>query len=212
MNCSEFTAKLDDYVDGQLSAADAAACQAHAESCDACASAAGETRALTRSLEILPVPPAGDGFADRAIARAAAPKGSQFAGRLIALAFVATLLLSVVTVIWTGLAVRAPTTQIVAALPTVSIHVQQAKVVNLVFDARRPLDDVTLLVTLPPGVEIDGYPGRAQIEWHTSLAAGKNIVPLELVAHDTRGGQLVAELGHDELLKVFRVHLDVSAG
>jgi len=212
MNCAEFATQLDDYLDDMLDAGTLAAYQAHLAECDSCAALSGRARVIHRALADYGVPPPGRGFVDQSIERASRGRKSISAGRMVAAAFVATLLLSVVTVILTGLNVGAPRTELAAGLPSVSMRVAEPRVINLVFDARQPLDEVTVLMTLPRGVELDGYPGQTQIEWKTSLAAGKNVLPLALVVRDGMGGQLVAQLGHGELRKVFRVHLDVSAG
>lgn len=131
--------------------------------------------------------------------------------RLVAGAFVAVFALSVGTVIYTGLMVEAPRTELSAGLPVVGMSVAQPRVVNLVFTSAVPLDDVTLLVILPAGIELSGYPGQSQMEWRTELAEGKNVLPLELVAHTAGGGQLAARLAHGEQAKLFRVHLEVGA-
>ncbi len=214
IDCDEFGTLLDDYLDGDLDAGLLAGAERHLADCGACRRSVEQGRALVSVLAALPIEPHGESFVDdamRVATESRRPK-SLFAGRVVAAAFVATLMLSVVTVIMTGLSVKAPQTQIVAALPSVTMSIEAPRVVNLVFEAHMPLDDVSLLMTLPRGVELVGYPGRSQIEWRTSLVAGKNVVPLELVAVDGMGGQLVAQLGHGELRKVFRVHLDVASG
>jgi anti-sigma factor RsiW len=211
MNCSELENRIDDYLDGELDPSAAAAVETHVKGCERCATAMSRARLLGRALADYPVAPPADGFSERVVA-GARKRRSMLPGRIVAIAFVASLMLSVVTVILTGLSVKAPRTQLSAALPTVTMQLEQPRTVNLVFDARAPLDDVTLLVTVPRGVEIDGYPGRTQLEWRTSLEPGKNVLPLDLVARSGTGGQLVAQLGHGESRKIFRVHLDLRAG
>ena len=211
MDCNTFKSALDDYLDGELDSETAGRIEAHMAACAACAAEADRARALRRALADYPVSPIREAFVDRALQRATSRR-SMAAGRVVAIGFVATLMLSVVTVILTGLSVQAPRTQISAALPTVSMRLDEPRIVNLVFDTRIPLDDVTLLVTVPRGIEIEGYAGQSQVEWRTSLEPGKNLLPLGLVAHEGSGGQLVAQLGHGDSRKIFRVHLDLGAG
>ena len=209
MNCEQFNEALDDFLDGE--SVGAAQLQAHASSCPSCATQLEQAQSIAGAIEQLPVDPMRPEFAKRVIAEAARPR-SLAAGRLVAGAFVATLVLSVITVILTGLSVQAPGTRISAGLPIVTMDTAVPSDVNLVFNARAPLDEVTLFITLPRGVELDGYSGQSQIEWQTALQSGQNILPLRLVARDGAGGQMVAELSDGEIRKVFRVHLEVAPG
>lgn len=131
--------------------------------------------------------------------------------RLVATAFVLVFSLSVATVIFTGLMVEAPRTELAAGLPVVGMAVGEPHTVNLVFTSGSALEDVTLLLTLPDGVELSGHRGETQMAWRTRLGQGRNLLPLELVANAAGGGQLSARLSHGEQAKLFRVHLNVVA-
>ena len=60
---------------------------------------------------------------------------------------------------------------------------------NLVFSSAEALDSATLTVTLPAGVELEGFPGQSEITWETSLAEGRNLLPLRLIAVAPAGGE-----------------------
>jgi hypothetical protein len=137
-----------------------------------------------------------------------ATPGRRRSPRLIAFMFVAAFGASVFTVIYTGLRVGAPRTEISAALPLVSMTVNQARTVNLVFTSNSAVADATLTVDLPPGFELLDYAGEKQVIWNTQLQAGNNILPLTLVARMPATGQITARLRFGEREKLFRVHVD----
>ena len=97
-----------------------------------------------------------------------------------------------------------------ATIPGVTIAMEEPRTVNLVFASAAALDAATLTVTLPDGVELDGFPGQREVTWQTSLKEGRNLLPLTLVALTPAGGELLARLEHDDRDRVFRLRLDVS--
>ena len=84
--------------------------------------------------------------------------------------------------------------------------------VNLVFTTRVAVDDVSLLLELPAGVELRHYEGRRRVQWRTELEAGKNVLALELLASTATRGQLVAKLRHGANEKIFRVYVSAAPG
>ena len=98
-----------------------------------------------------------------------------------------------------------------ASYPTVAMAVDETRTVNLVFASSSAMDDVSMVITLPAGVELRGHEGEQQVSWTTRLAAGNNILPLTLMASAPTTGQLVARLKRGEREKVFRVYVAVNA-
>jgi hypothetical protein len=86
----------------------------------------------------------------------------------------------------------------------------EPRTVNLVFASATALDSATLTVSLPDGIEIDGFPGQNEITWQTSLSEGKNLLPLTLVALTPAGGELLARLEHEDRDRTFRLRVDVT--
>lgn len=170
-------------------------------------------RTLRAALAQLPVPLPAPGFYERALQAAAAPAPRR-GSRVVAFGFLGAFGLTVLTVLFTGLWVRAPRAPATAAPPDqgydVQLEIDRPRTVNLLFDSRAALDDVTLLVALPPGVELEGYVGRGSVEWTTRLRAGNNLLPLEIVATTARGGSLVARLTHGGREKTFVVNISVG--
>jgi len=208
MNCEHHQARLDPYLDAELGADDVAAVEAHLEQCPACRRIFERGRSLQRALAAYPVSGPTPDFAERALARAKTiPRRPP---RLVAAGFVAAFAASVLTLIYTGLMVSAPVSDPAAGLPTVSLSIEESRTINLVFASDMTIEDVTLLVDLPRGVELDGYEGLRQVRWTTQLQAGKNVLPLELRALAGMGGELTARLQHGAREKIFRVNVSVT--
>jgi anti-sigma factor RsiW len=204
MNCDQFDNTLDDLLDGALGESDLSELEAHVEACPRCRQRLADARSLAARLQALPVEAPSDGFVQRALERAHTPKRRRAPG-LVAAGFLIAFAASVFTVIYTGLMVEAPNTELSAALPSVSMVVEERRVVNLVFASSSALDEVSLRIDLPAGVELAGYEGRSRVDWRTRLVAGRNVLPLELIATEPTEGQLIARLGHGESSKIFRV-------
>ena len=98
----------------------------------------------------------------------------------------------------------------VPELPGVVMTLETPKTVNLMFASADALNDARVILTLPAGIELDGFPGERSIEWMTSLDAGNNLLPLPLVARSGDGGELVATLSHGDRSKTFRIQINLQ--
>lgn len=96
------------------------------------------------------------------------------------------------------------------SIPGVTIALAEPRTVNLVFSSAEALDTATLTVSLPDGVELEGFPGQSEITWETSLSEGRNLLPLKLIAVTPTGGELLARLEHDDRDRVFRLQVNVG--
>jgi hypothetical protein len=79
-----------------------------------------------------------------------------------------------------------------------------------VFSSATALESASLTVLLPEGIELAGFPGQSEITWETSLNAGKNLLPLKLVALSPAGGEVLARLEHNDRNRTFRLRVDVT--
>jgi hypothetical protein len=95
-------------------------------------------------------------------------------------------------------------------IPGITMTLEEPRTINLVFASSEALSAATLTVQLPPGIEISGFPGQREVTWETSLAAGKNFLPLKLIATSPAGGEVYATLIHDNRGRTFRLRVDVS--
>lgn len=201
MNCYLLGTLLDEHFEHALDAETEAALLAHLTTCADCAAPYERERRLRRSLQALPVPAPAPGFAERVLARAAATRSERPAplqrwgappvwlagGALVASFAVAIGLWSM------RQPVSTPDTMPVAHVQPSSIAGVQP--VRLVFRSASALDDVTIELVLPEGVELDGYPGQRRLVWQSDLRAGSNLLELPVLVHGP-GGVLTATLNH----------------
>ena len=202
MNCEGVQARLDDYLDGQLEAEEAAAVAGHAEACGDCGARLRDAEAFRRALRDLPVPPPSGDLLERAMDRAAERQHRrQRAWGMGGLAIAASLLVAVAV----GLVTQGPA--LGPSGPTVvAVTPGQTERINLAFNSPSRLQEVSLSVTLPAGVEIAGHPGKRRLSWRTTLEAGRNLLELPVVVRGS-GGVLRAELEYGDTRRSFRLRL-----
>lgn len=203
MDCRSFALQVDDWLDGRLEAAHGRSMQAHVDSCPACRRGYGDAGALHTALRTLSAPAVRQGFAEQALARAAAapPKGRQ---AVLGMALAASFML--------GLGVAA----ILFALrpepmQTLVLTARQPENVRLMFNAAKALPDATLSLTLPGTVEIVGYGERRELTWTTDLREGENLLRLPLVVRGATGGELVARVSSGASSRTFRLKIEVRS-
>jgi hypothetical protein len=95
-------------------------------------------------------------------------------------------------------------------IPGITMTLEEPRTINLVFASAVPLNAATLTVRLPPGIEMSGFPGQREVTWETSLTAGKNLLPLKLIAISPQGGEVFATLRHNDRGRTFRLRVDIS--
>lgn len=211
MHCKDITEKLDDYMDGGLDLAMAEAISSHAESCDTCRTVIESERELRGSLKDYPMPQAQAGFYDQALVHAAHKGSRRQRDRWLLTGFGSAVAAGLAAWLVFGLLLNTPQTPDAgASIPGVTIALEETRTVNLVFASATALDTATLTVSLPDGIELAGFPGQREITWETSLRAGRNLLPLTLVALTPTGGELLARLQHNNRDRTFRLRVDVS--
>jgi hypothetical protein len=165
-------------------------------------------------LELLkdyPMPAADAGFFDRALVRATHEGSRRQRNRWLLTGFGTAIAATIAVWMIGGMLLTNPQLPAAdSAIPGVTMALEEPRTVNLVFASATPLDSATLTVTLPEGIELDGFPGQREITWETSLNEGKNLLPLTLVALTPTGGELLARLEHDDRDRTFRLRVDVT--
>lgn len=168
-------------------------------------------RQLTALLKEYPMPAADQAFFDRAVIRATHVGSRRQRNRWLVTGFTSAIAAGIVILLVSGVFFNAAETpRIDASIPGVTIALAEPRTVNLVFASTEPLDGATMTVMLPDGIELEGFPGQREVSWQTSLAAGKNLLPLKLVAVTPTGGEIVARLQHDNRNRSFRLRVEVS--
>ena len=165
-------------------------------------------------LELLkdyPMPAADAGFFDQALVRATHEGSRRQRNRWMLTGFGTAIAATIAVWMIGGMLLTNPQLPVAeSVIPGVTMALEEPRTVNLVFASATPLDAATLTVTLPDGIELDGFPGQREISWETSLNEGKNLLPLTLIALTSTGGELLARLEHDDRNRTFRLRVDVT--
>ena len=162
-------------------------------------------------LKDYPLPPADPGFYDRAMARASLQGARRQRNRWVMTGFGGAIAAGLAVWMIGGMLLTDPQLPDAdASIPGVTMALEEPRTVNLVFASAEVMENATLTVSLPAGVELAGFPGQREISWETSLGEGRNLLPLKLVALTPAGGELLARLEHDNRNRVFRLRVDVS--
>ena len=165
-------------------------------------------------LELLkdyPMADASAGFYDQALARATHEGTRRQRNRWVMTGFGSAIAAGLVLWLIGGFFMTTPDVPTPdASIPGIAMTLEEPRTVNLMFASANALDDATLTVTLPDGIELAGFPGQREISWQTSLVEGKNYLPLELIALTPTGGEVLARLEHDNRGRTFRLRVNVS--
>jgi len=157
------------------------------------------------------VPAATAGFFDQALARALHEGSRRQRNRWVMTGFGSAVAAGLV--LWTigGFFLGTPNLPVAdPAIPSITMTLEEPRTINLVFASAERLDTATLTVQLPAGVEMSGFPGQREVTWQTSLKAGKNLLPLKLIATSPLGGEVYAILRHEDRGRTFRLRVDIS--
>jgi len=165
-------------------------------------------------LELLkdyPMPAAAPGFYEQALVRATHEGSRRQRNRWLLTGFGAAVAATIAVWMIGGMLLTSPQLpDAAAAIPGVTIALAEPHTVNLVFASATALESATLTVSLPDGIELNGFPGQREITWETSLNEGRNLLPLTLLAVKPAGGELLARLEHDDRDRTFRLRVDVT--
>lgn len=162
-------------------------------------------------LQDYPAPEPAAGFYDRALARATHEGNRRQRNRWLMTGFGSAVAAGLVLWFVGGLLLGSPQVAAPEAeIPGVTMTLAEPRTVNLVFASATALDAATLTVTLPEGIELAGFPGQREIAWETNLVAGKNLLPLKLIAVSASGGEVLAQLRHDDRNRTFRLRVNVG--
>ncbi len=208
MNCLEIQNKLDDFLDESVSDAERQALDAHLKDCAQCRQALEKAQMLRGALRALPVEGPGEGFYERALHHAMEHDRRRphfYVGGAIAAGFA---LMLVGSLLFKQPAMESG--QLSQEIPGLTISLNEARDVKLVFNSSQALAQATFTVLLPPGVELRGYPDQREITWEGSLQKGKNLLVLPLIARNTGGGELTAYVSHGDKRKAFRLRMEIS--
>jgi hypothetical protein len=170
-----------------------------------------DDREIAALLKDYPMPEASAGFFDQALVRATHEGSHRQRNRWLVTGFGSAIAAGIMLWMIGGLFLTAPNLPVAdPTIPGITMTLEEPRTINLVFASAEPLDTATLTVQLPPGIEMSGFPGQREVSWETSLDAGKNLLPLKLIALSPLGGEVLATLRHDDRARTFRLRVDVS--
>ena len=170
-----------------------------------------EEQELLELLKDYPVPEAQAGFYDQALAQAAHRGTKRQRNRWVLTGFGSAIAAGLAIWVITAMLWTAPQVpDVEPTIPGVTVMLEAEHTVRLMFASEMALDEATLTVTLPDGIELAGFPGQREITWETSLKEGRNVLPLTLIALTPAGGELLARLEHKDRSRTFRLRVDVS--
>jgi len=211
MSCKNLKENIDDYVDGTLSEGVTALLEHHVAACDACQQLVEREFKLRSALReygdsSMPTPDAS--FFDQVLVTAERRGVKHQHKRSWMTGFGSAVAAGLAIWLLSGVILDAPTMD--SPIPTITMALEEPRTVNLVFSSASALENATLTVTLPDGIEIAGFEGQREITWVTDLKAGKNLLPLRLIAILPTTGELMATLKHGEDDRTFRLRIDVT--
>lgn len=162
-------------------------------------------------LKDYPMPEATAGYFDRALVRATHEGSRRQRNRWLVTGFGSAIAAGLALWMIGGFFMTAPDLpQADPTIPGITMTLAEPRTINLVFASAESLDAATLTVQLPAGIEMSGFPGQREVTWETNLTAGKNLLPLKLIATSPLGGEVLAILRHDDRGRTFRLQIDVG--
>ncbi|MCH8943535.1 MAG: hypothetical protein IH910_01975 [Proteobacteria bacterium] len=166
---------------------------------------------ITALLKDYPMPAANAAYFDQALVRATHEGSRRQRNRWVMTGFGSAIAAGLALWLIGGFFLTAPNLPETdtPGVPGITMTLAEPQTVNFVFASNTPLVGATLTIMLPEGVELVGFPGQREISWQTSLTAGRNLLPLRLIALSPMGGEVMATLEHMDRARTFRVRVDV---
>jgi len=209
MNCTDINTHKDDYLNGNLSLLLQGAFDRHLSECKTCSDAIKGLKKVHEALNTLPVPEPSNGFVEgvfREVRRQHPKKSSNQFVAGFATAMAAGFALWFISTLFVVQQQSLP------APNEMTVSLNAAQSVRLMFDAPSNLEQVTLSIKLPENVELTGYSGQSELSWQTSFAKGQNILTLPIMAVEKGMGELTAQLNYGDKVKVFRLVIKTADG
>ncbi|MDH5230903.1 MAG: hypothetical protein OEY38_12625 [Gammaproteobacteria bacterium] len=200
MNCPYTQNRLDDYIDGYLNPIEALQISQHLGFCDHCKSLLKQHMSLRNSLLHLPVETPTSEFHNRVLQHVLKQQQPLHNWALSGLAAVLIFSLVLNFILW-------PSTNIQPSY--LQFETKRQRFVNVVVDAPRQIDRVTIHVSLPKNTFLVGFPDQRHISWQSQLHAGKNLLALPVIAHKETQGIIVAEVQYANFSKTIHVPIRV---
>jgi len=212
MNCTDIDRLLDDYLDQDLLLHEKNSVELHIRNCTACQQSLKEAEAVREALVSLPFVEASSDFESNVFDEVRKQnQGGQHDRRFLngfVTALAASVFLWVVSPVFSPM-IFAPQESHDGS-NVISVAMNETRPVRLLFEAPGDIAQVSLSIELPANVELNGYPGRSQLSWNTSLKKGQNVLALPINAIEAGQGELVAHLSYGDKTKTYRLILKTT--
>ena len=206
MDCRKANSCMDDYLDGVLGHVIQDELQKHVAICPDCRDRLTREQVLKSALKAMPAPAPDPYFAACAFERAAAAHNRHpriYTSVLIRLAA------SIIVILSLGLMFKSTWRPDRPELPVAFVQSNQPEEIRLVFNSGQDLENVTLRLKMPPGVELAGFEEQREVIWQTDLVQGDNMLVLPVIVRNREGGSLISEIRHGGQSKLFKLHIKV---
>lgn len=210
MTCDDILLELDDYLDQLLDEGQRSRVQAHINQCQRCQQSLHEEMAWRQTVRALPVAPASEGFAQRALQQAKDQQQQSHRHNNFLAGFSSAIAAGLAIWMVTAVFLSEPGESPQNTLKTVNIVLYESTKVKLAFDSPRELGNAKVSLLLPDHVELEGFPGQKQISWHTNLRQGRNMLSLPLRAIQLSQGKLEARIEHEGKSRVIQINLNAN--
>lgn len=212
MSCERYSEQLSDYLNGDLPASTRSEVAEHMEKCVACAEHLRELEVLTSLLRTRRAPSAPPDLAGRIHDRLAT---EPLRARRIILYWPSVLTGAVAAaVLMTGTWAFVRNQMPLPAIQTAAVGVASPVSVNIGFDVKEDVEDVTYTIELPRGlqfVDADNQPLEAQsVTWQGALKRGKTVVPITVRGVQPGRYEIMATVRKNQFARTTKIILPVS--
>ena len=210
MKCSDINRHIDKFLDKQLVSEDLQAFEQHVSDCPECTGNLATAESILSGLQKLPVPQPSANFKQRVFSKVRTQHKDEHQhhpGFSFSTGFATAAIASLA--IWLVTSVYIPDT-LVEQPQTISISMNEAQIVRLVFDSQADIQQVNLSIDLPDNMQLDGYPGLSELSWQASLQKGQNVLALPIMATGYGQGELLAQVNYGDKVKIFRILLKTT--
>lgn len=216
MNCESTRQLLEQAPQPQQATSDSELL-AHLRDCPECRDHA-ETMRLVALLRTLPARASSSEFKTRALEAALAHLPHQrrpfFSGwSSLPLAMAASLVLAVFVALQFGFPAQHSPHRTVAQnesaeqVFTVSVRPMQTRVVDVVLDSKRALDNATLVVKLDDNLMLENRPSMKELRWQTNIQPGGNRLSLPVQLLGSADGEMTVTLEHGDTRQHVKVQV-----
>lgn len=202
MKCQQVTSNIENFLDGHMASLGHDALLSHVNTCASCRAVLASEKMLRQSLKALPEVQVNSSFIKKAMKQAHRthnPVSNYFMS-----GFMTAVTASFAIWFLTSTAIMQPGNE---SFPLISMAVNEAHTVQMVFDSPDSFKDVTFKLSLPEGFEVAGYPGHTELDWEVDIEKGSNVLALPILALTSGKGELVASITHTNKIKSFRLRV-----